>query len=239
MVAGPRVASVPRMLPFTRDQFIAVFADYNRAAWPAPVFAYLLGAAMVAMLLRPSRAADRFIGSGLGLMWIWTGIAYHALRFSAINPMALAFAALFVAQGALLFQAVSVDGGLRFRGSGGPARLPGAVLIAYAAIVYPLVGLWTGHDVRALPMFGITPCPVTLFTLGLLLLAAPPVPRRVLPIPLLWSLIGASAAFLLDVVQDWPLLLGAVVIPWIAWRDRRPPRRSATSAPAPAPLGRR
>jgi hypothetical protein len=56
-----------------------------------------------------------------------------------------------------------------------------------------------------LPMFGITPCPVTIFTFGLFLLAAP-VSRWLLVVPVLWALIGGSAAFVLHVPQDWMLL---------------------------------
>jgi len=68
-------------------------------------------------------------------------------------------------------------------------------------------------------MFGITPCPVTIFTLGLLLLAAP-MPRGLLAIPFLWSLVGGSAAFLLGVPQDWVLLIAGIAALWIAFRRR-------------------
>ena len=62
-----------------------------------------------------------------------------------------------------------------------------------------------------LPAFGVTPCPVTIFTFGVLLLATRRVPVVLLVVPLLWSLIGGSAAFLLDIPQDWLLLVSGVV----------------------------
>jgi cytochrome c len=61
------------MLPFTRDQFLAVFAAYNEAIWPAQVVAYILGAASVVMLFRALRSADLFTAATLGTMWLWTG----------------------------------------------------------------------------------------------------------------------------------------------------------------------
>jgi len=65
-------------LPFTRAQFLAVFAQYNDAVWPAQVFAIATGLAMLALVLMPSRHGDRVIGAGLAAMWAWTGVAYHA-----------------------------------------------------------------------------------------------------------------------------------------------------------------
>ncbi|TIP90190.1 MAG: hypothetical protein E5X60_27685 [Mesorhizobium sp.] len=62
-----------------------------------------------------------------------------------------------------------------------------------------------------MPVFGVTPCPVTIFTFGFFLLAKPPVSGWVLAIPFIWSLIGGSAAFLLGVPQDWLLLVSGVV----------------------------
>jgi len=211
------------MLPFTREQFFGIFVEYNAQAWPVPVVAYLLGFAMVALLLRPSRPAGRIIGGALAAMWIWTGIAYHAVHFSAINKAAYAFAGLFVLQGVLLLYFGVARDRLRFEmhvDTDTPSAF-GWALIAYALIVYPLVGLWNGHRLSGLPMFGITPCPVTLFTFGVMLLAAPPLPRCLLVVPITWSLIGGSAAFLLGVPQDWLLLFSGVATV-LAIRSRRP-----------------
>jgi Family of unknown function (DUF6064) len=88
------------VLPFTPEQFLAVFADYNNAIWPVQIVAHLLGGFAVILLFFKNREARNPIISGiLALMWLWTGIGYHALWFSAINKAAYLFAALFVVQG--------------------------------------------------------------------------------------------------------------------------------------------
>ena len=210
------------MLPFTRAQFFAVFADCNAAVWPAQAVAYAIGLAMVVVLLRRAAAAALPLAGGLGLMWVFTGVAYHAMHFASINRAAWLFAALFVLQGLLLAHAGLLRRDLRWgAGAGRAASVLGWALIAYAALLYPLLGALAGHRYPELAMFGITPCPVTLFTLGVLLLAGPPLPRRVLVIPLLWTPVGGSAAFLLGVVQDWPLLAGAAVPVYLLLGGRR------------------
>ncbi|MBI3156830.1 MAG: hypothetical protein HYZ20_15690 [Burkholderiales bacterium] len=209
------------MLPFTREQFLGVFAEYNIAVWPVQVVAYALGLAVVAALLRPSPIGHRFVAGALAAMWIWTGVAYHGLFFAPINPVALAFGALFVVQGILFFVAGAAGRRLVFGRSVGFATTLGWALVAYAAVLYPLLGQATGHAYPAQPMFGITPCPVTLFTFGVLLLTSAPVPRWLLIIPLAWSLVGGSAAFMLGVPQDWPLLFSGLTIVWLVLRDRR------------------
>lgn len=209
------------LLPFTRDQFVAVFAAYNAAMWLARLVAPLVGAAIAAQALQPSRGGDRRIGVGLALMWLWTGAAYHGVYFSAINPLAWVFAALFVAQGLLLLRATLQPAGLAFASGSGPTAWFGWALVTYSAVVYPLVGLMAGQRASELPSFGITPCPVTLFTLGMLLLTSAPVPRALLVIPGLWALVGGSAAVLLAMPQDWALGIGLVAIAWIVARDRR------------------
>lgn len=210
------------MLPFTPDQFLAVFATYNQAIWPIQVGAYQLGGLAVALLFWRPQAADRVIAGILGAMWLWTGIAYHAMFFSAINQAAYLFAALFVIQAGFLIYAGVYRGRIRFGLRSGLATWAGLALVAYAAIVYPLIGMATGHLYPAMPMFGVTPCPVTIFTFGLLLLAAPPLSGWLLVIPFVWSLIGGSAAILLRVPQDWLLLVsGFVAVPLIVFGNRR------------------
>jgi hypothetical protein len=210
------------MLPFTPDQFLAVFASYNQAIWPMQIGAYQLGGLAVALLFWRPQGADRVIAGILAAMWLWTGIAYHALFFSAINQAAYLFAALFVIQGGYLIYAGVYRGQIRFGLRSGLATWTGLALVAYAAIVYPLIGMATGHLYPAMPVFGVTPCPVTIFTFGLLLLAAPPLSYWLLVIPFVWSLIGGSAAILLHVPQDWLLLVsGFVAVPLIVVGNRR------------------
>ena len=210
------------MLPFTSEQFLAVFANYNHAIWPVQIAAGLLGALAVALLFLTTPGSDRVIAGILAAMWLWTGFAYHAVWFSEINRAAYLFAALFIVQGCYFIHAGVYRRQIRFGIRRGPAAWAGAAFVAYAAIVYPLIGIATGHRYPAMPMFGVTPCPVTIFTFGMLMLTLDPVPRRLLVIPVLWSLIGGSAAILLNVPQDWLLLLsGGVAVPLMVVRDRQ------------------
>jgi hypothetical protein len=84
----------------------------------------------------------------------------------------------------------------------------------YALLVYPALSMVTGHHYPEMPTFGL-PCPTTIFTVGVLALAKPPVPRVVLIVPILWSLIGVQAAFLLGVPQDLALGVVAIVGSWL------------------------
>ena len=154
-------------------------------------------------------------------MWVWTGAAYHGLFFAPINPAALAFGALFVLQGGLFVIAGVFRRRLVFGHPGDFASVLGWMLVAYAAVLYPLLGQSSGHVYPAQPMFGITPCPVTIFTFGVLLLTLAPIPRWLLIIPAAWSLLGGSAAFMLGVPQDWPLFFSGLTIVLLILRDRR------------------
>ena len=207
------------MLPFTHDEFLGVFAAYNAAVWPAQVVAYLLGLGACVALARGTARAGSVVAFVLGLGWLWTGLAYHLLHFARINPAAYLFGALFIAQGAFLLLAT----GRRQLAFAGRSRLRSAAgwgLIAYSMVAYPLIGMAAGAAWPRLPMFGITPCPLTLFTFGALMLASTRVPWWLLAVPAAWTLVGGSAAFLLHVPQDWPLLAPARA-PAAIVRDRR------------------
>jgi hypothetical protein len=61
------------MVPFTSEQFLAVFVSYNTAVWPTQIAAYLLGGVAVALVFLKPREGDRIIAGILALMWLWTG----------------------------------------------------------------------------------------------------------------------------------------------------------------------
>ena len=220
------------MLPFTHPQFVFVFSLYNAAIWPLQPIVHGAGLAMLALLLRPSRRRDAANAVLLAAMWIWTGLVYQIGFFSRINPAALAFGALFVLQGALLIEA-ALHGSLAFATSVGLRAASGWALLVYSILVYPLLGAVAGDGYFDSPAFGLTPCPVTLTTVGMLLLAARPVPRRLYVIPVAWAFVGGSAAVLLHMPQDWVLLLAPAVLAIVAAHEhlaRRPRLRGPSRA---------
>jgi len=203
------------MLPFTHQQFIFVFSVYNDAIWPLQPIVHAAGLLMLPLLLRPSTGSDRYSLVLLAAMWIWTGFVYQIGFFSTINPIALAFGAAFVLEGVLLLDA-AVRGRIAFGTSRGLRRATGWALLIYSLLLYPLLGIALGADYFELPAFGLTPCPVTMTTVGVLLLASSPVPRRLYVIPVTWAIVGGSAAGLLRMPQDWVLLLTPVLLAIVA-----------------------
>ena len=197
------------MLPFTTEEFFEVFARYNAAIWPAQVGAAALGLVALILLFRPGPEGSRVICLILAAFWLLMGIGYHLLFFTCINTLAYAFGLLFVAQAALLFTDGFIRRQIIFRAEPGWRTWLAWSLIAYGLVIYPLIGLLGSHPYPMTPLFGVAPCPTTIFTLGLLLLSN--ASWRLFVIPLVWSAIGGSAAVLLSVPQDYGLILAGAI----------------------------
>ena len=222
-------------MPFSRDAFLGVFEAYNQAVWPAQVGLYVLaGVALVlAALGRP--AARRASMAILAALWLWMGVAYHFAFFTAINVAAWVFGGAFVVQ-ALLFGVAALRDQSDAIASPRWSRSLGASLIAYAVVVYPLLGQLSDHPYPRSPTFGL-PCPTTIFTFGLLVLLAGPPPRWLLVIPGLWAVVGSSAAFMFGIWEDMGLAVAAVVgVVGVVLRARSGNARTGhrTTTPAPA-----
>jgi hypothetical protein len=200
-------------LPFTAEQFLAIFAAWNRATEPIHTINYLIGGALMILVMVGLPGAGRVVAFGLSLAWATMGLGYHLLFFSTINPAAPLFGALFLAQ-AILFAGAGITGKwLRFEG-----RLPwtlksaaGLLLAVYGLAGYALASFLAGYAYPRVPLFATAPCPTVIFTLGLVLLTRPPAGWAIYAIPLAWSAIGGSAAVLLGVPQDYGLIAGGIV----------------------------
>ena len=211
-------------MPFSEAAFFDVFARYNEAIWPLQIIASLAGLLVLAILFRPSRLSTIIITSVLAAMWAINGVGYHWTFFAEINPVAPLFAALFVVQAILLLAAPWLFSGLAFAVRRDARSLAGLAIIFFAAVVYPAWGALAGHSYPAMPLFGVAPCPTTIFTVGVLLLGSWRSVRWLLIIPAIWSLIGGSAAILLQVPQDAGLLATLTILLALAIHHRR--RRS-------------
>jgi hypothetical protein len=194
-------------LPFSRDQFFDVFAQYNTATWPLPMGLIAIAVASVAAVF-VQRDWDRAIAWVLALLWAWMAIGYHFAFFAQINPAAWAFGAAYLLA-AGLFARHARAATLRFGRPFGTRHIAGLVLIAYSLVGYPVIGWLAGHAYPYTPTFGL-PCPTTIFTLGMLLLARHPVPISLYVVPIAWSIIGTVAAIELGVIEDYGLPVAAI-----------------------------
>ena len=199
-------------LPFTPEQFFEVFAAYNRSLgiFALGLWLYALAGALI---LARSRDRGRFIAGLLAVQWAWAALAYHVTFFSSINPAAWLFAGLFLMQSALFAWLGVAREQLHFSSTGSWRHFAAWLLIVYA-LIYPVVVQVDGHRFPEAPTFGV-PCPTTILTIGFLFAADPPWPRAVALIPLIWAIIGGSAAVLLRVHAD--VMLWAAGIGLIAY----------------------
>lgn len=200
-------------LPFSAEQFLAVFAAYNLAVYPAQWLAYALAVLAWVLAWGGGALAGRACALILAAFWLTSGLVYHWHFFAPINPLARVFAVLFMIQAAGLAIWALWPG--RGRGPGfGPRRdgrgWTGIVIIVYALALYPLLGWALGHPWPHQPLVGLTPCPTTIFTFGLLLLTRRPVPLILLLIPVAWALIGTFAAVGLGIGEDAVMAVAGV-----------------------------
>lgn len=221
-------------VPFTAGEFFGVFAAYNEAVWPAQPVLVVAAVAAVALALSPLPTRHRWVSAFLALLWAWTGVAYHLVHFTTINPAARAFGAIFLLQSVAILWWGVVRGRLVYGRPAGLRAVAAGAILVYALVVYPLLGALTGHPYMASPTFG-APCPAVLYTFGVLLLAEA-VPVWMVVVPVLWALIGSSAVVAFGVYQDLGLILSAAIAGGMIFQARR---RGSGERPAPEPAGGR
>jgi hypothetical protein len=195
-------------MPFSRAEFLQVFESYNQAVWPAPVILYVIAVAGLMLAFTDRSWARRATLAILGGLWLWMGVVYHLLHFTQVNLAAWGYGAAFIAQALMMFLAAL---GHRPRATEPPLSYTfGMVLVVYALVVYPVLGVLSDHSYPLAPTFG-TPGPTTIFTFGILLLASQSVPWWLFVIPAIWALIGAMAPFQFGIWEDFGLIFAAFV----------------------------
>jgi hypothetical protein len=196
--------------PFTTEEFYQVFVAYNTTVFPIQIFLNLLALTVILYAVRRKSFSDLFISFILSFLWLWIGVIYNLIFFSKINPAANIFAVLFIIQGLLFIYAGVIKNKLSFQFRKNCIGITGTILILYALIIYPLLGILFGHTYPANPTFGL-PCPTTIFTFGMLLWSSKKIPVYIIILPFIWSLMGFSAAINLGVYEDFGLLAAGVV----------------------------
>ena len=196
-------------ISLTSDTLLGVFESYNAAIWPMQVAAYVLGAVAILLAVRKVKSSARIIAAILSFLGLFTGIAFFMLALAPVFPPAYLFGGLFVVQAGILLAEI-----FRPRVSFGLGRgwspVIGLLFISFSVVGYPLVGLLLEHRYPRSPPFGLTPCPLLVFTFGLLLLTTSRVPKRLFVIPLLWALAGVIP-IAIGMLEDIAMIVAGVV----------------------------
>lgn len=163
-------------IPFSKDQFLGVFEQYNLAVWPVSISAYLLGIAGLLLAIKKRKYSDQIICSILSFLWFWSGGVYHWMFFTSINPLAYGFGVLFVIQSILFLLAGVFKSNISFQFKLDRYSITGSLFMLYAMVIYPILGYLLGHGYPQSPTFGV-PGPTTIFTFGLLLWTGKRIPK--------------------------------------------------------------
>ena len=196
-------------MPFTNEEFLHVFRQYNLAVWPSQIFLNSFALLILLILFFKKSKANILISILLAILWVWTGLIYHIFYFSSINNAAYLFGFLFIIQGVLFAYFGFIKDTLKFLPDLNFASITGSVFILYALIIYPVLAYAFGHTYPEMPTFGL-PCPTTIFTFGILLFSVRRIPWYIITIPFLWSLLGFSAAINLSIKEDFGLAIAGV-----------------------------
>lgn len=216
------------MLPFDPETLHALHGRHLTDLAPAVALAWLGALALLAsaFLPRDGRAPRAgWIGALLlALLWGWTAWAWFDRALAPLFFAAGFFAALFGLQALLLAEEGLLRGRLLLRFAGGMRGWGGVLLALYGLAGHALLHLAAGGAWPDLPLLGLAPGPLALFTLGLLLLVPPP--ARIWPlaiVPLLWCLLAGIQAWGIGMPADYvqPLLGLAALVLLCLPRQRR------------------
>ena len=208
------------MFSYSAEAYFAFLEHYNRAIWPAQIFAMLLASVALWLVIRPSWSSSSIVGAILVVAWLWSGIVYHLVHLWTIDFAAPGFALLMTMQG-LVLGGATIRGKLAIRSRPDAFRRV-AMIVAGVALVYdPVVAAFSGHGWATARVAGLAPAPTVLFTVAVLAMCER-VPPYLLVIPILWSGSAIAFAWFLGIVPDLVLPLAGIALAGsILWRQFR------------------
>jgi hypothetical protein len=200
---------------FSLQTWHRLFEQYNAAIWPAQILALALGLAILALLRRPGLRRGRIIAAILAACWLWIAIAFFATRYAKLTWIAMDFAWGFGLEAALLIWTGLVRGRLTFE----RRRPAGLAVFLFALVVQPLIGALLSGSFRQVEVFGVTPDPTVVGTLGILLLATGRVRWELIALPAIWCAISGASLAAMDAPASWIVpAAAALVVTLAAWR---------------------
>lgn len=190
------------MLPtFTLPEFLEMMSSYNLTFWPLQLVAYVLGIVAVLLAIRNGKYSSKIISAILAMFWLWVGLVFNLMYFSPLYPLAMVFVFLFVIEAGVLIFIGIFKGTLTFKYKADIFGIVGALFVIYSMVGYPAIEYLLGRGYPCSLPFGLVPCPMTVFTLGIFLWSNKKPSWYIVAIPILYSLSGFIPIWI-GIVED-------------------------------------
>jgi len=184
------------------------------------VLTNVLAIIALVMVFRKSEYSNRVISFTLAFLWLWIGIVFGILVFGPF-PTVLAgiemsgswylFGSIFAIHGIILLYFGVIKDTASYSWKPGSRHFFGLLFIVFGLVIYPFVGVLTGRVFPEYPVFGIAPCPVTLFTIGLLLWSDKKPSLPLVVIPIFWALMGVVPVLFYGIYADIVTILSGII----------------------------
>ncbi|MBK8943640.1 MAG: hypothetical protein IPM32_00070 [Ignavibacteriae bacterium] len=197
-------------MPFSLEQFLNIFKDYNQTVFPLQLFFNILALTSIVVLIKNSNYKNKIINGTLAFLWLWIGVVYHLIFFTVINKAAYFFALIFIIQSIIFLYIGFFKNIFVYEFRKDWLGIISILIIIYGLLIYPILAYLFGHKYPYQPTFGL-PCPTTIFTFGILLFAKKPIKWYFILLPLIWALIGSTAALKLNIYEDVGLLISGIL----------------------------
>lgn len=193
----------------TGEQLLEAVSTYNQAIWPMQIIGYVLAGITVFLAFKKTVWASRINFAVLAFFWLWVALMYWLPSAGPAFPIGYVFLVLFLIEGGL-FLIQTLKPNFAFGTYNRVHTIGGLTMILYTMIGYPLLAIFLEHPYPEASLIGLTPCPLTLYTFGLLLLTMSVVPIYLLIIPLFWGLSGVLWISI-GMWEDVGMVLGSIV----------------------------
>lgn len=214
-------------------EFFNIIGFYNSTYWLITIFTIVFGVFAVILAFKKTSYSDPLISLILAILWLWVGIVFGFIVFGPWTPIVFGisipgfgyfFGITFTLQGILFLYYGVYRKSFSFKFETNHLGLLGLLLIIYATLFYGLVGFVTGYPFPFYPLFGTSPCPVTIFTIGLFLWADKRISPLVFVLPTILALIGLVPVLAFGVFADIGLFLSGFICLFLMFKHWKEPQ---------------
>lgn len=180
-----------------KESFLNFLGNYHEAIFPFHFIAFLFGILILYSILANHEILKKNINLILGFLWCFDGFFLFTLYASKLAPFTYTLQGiLFPLQGIIFF----IQKDLNYDFNKTKISYLGVFILFFGLFIYPIFGNFSSFSYPNIPIFP-EPCPLTIFTLGLSLLAKK-AKLTIFAIVFFWSFMGIVAVLKLEIYSD-------------------------------------